>query len=142
MTGKIRIGCGVLAVSLCAWSLGPGRSALAGEADREAVRRAALAYVEAFYEVDPGKIDRHVHPEVSNIGFVPAPEGGGYREVRMGFADIKKNAATANKDGVFPKGAVKEVVVFDVLNQTASVKVLAAWGIDRKSTRLNSSHNR
>lgn len=124
---RLPICCAATAVLL----LGLGRSSAAppAEAEREAVRRAALAYVEAFYELEPLKIEKNVHPEVSNRGFVPA-EAGGSREVRMDFAGLKQNAASVNKEGVFPKNPIKEVAVFEVLDRIASVKVLAEWGID------------
>jgi putative lumazine-binding protein len=106
------------------------QAAAAGESDREAVRRTALAYAEAFYEADPARIEKYVHPEVANRGFVLAAEGG-FREVRMDFAGLKQNAASINKKGnVFPKSPIKEVVVYDVLDSIATVKVLAEWGVD------------
>ena len=38
-------------------------------ADRAAVERAALDYVEGVYEVKPELIERSVHPDLAKVGF-------------------------------------------------------------------------
>lgn len=48
----------------------------------------------------------------------------------MTFAQLVELSKNYNKNGSIPKDAPKEVVVFDVEDQTASVKVTAVWGID------------
>lgn len=48
----------------------------------------------------------------------------------MTFKELVELAKTYNARGTVPKDAPKEVVVFDVADQTASVKVTAVWGID------------
>lgn len=98
--------------------------------DREAVRRAALDYVESIYDVDPSKAERSVHPELVKRGFFKRSEDSGYSPHTMTFAELVELAGKYNKDGRVPKDAPKEVVVFDVADQTASAKVTASWGID------------
>jgi hypothetical protein len=48
----------------------------------------------------------------------------------MTFQQLVDLAKTYNKGGRVPKDSVKEVVVFDVSDQTASAKLTAVWGID------------
>jgi Putative lumazine-binding len=43
------------------------------------------------------------------------------------LVEIAKNY---NKEGKLPKDAPKEVTILDVLDQTASVKLVAEWGVD------------
>ena len=98
--------------------------------DRTAVRQAALDYVEALYEVDTTRIARSVHPDLMKYGYYRAD--GTYRGGAMTYDELTQLALRWNRDPqrVDPATAVKEVVVFDVLDKTASAKVVAHWGVD------------
>jgi hypothetical protein len=48
----------------------------------------------------------------------------------MTFTQLVELAKTYNKNGRITKDAPKEVVVYEVSDQTASAKVTAVWGID------------
>ena len=98
--------------------------------DKEAVRRAALDYVESVYDVDPAKVERSVHPDLVKRGFFIKKGETAYSPHAMTFVQLTELAKNYNKNGAVPKDAPKEVVVFDVSDQTASVKVTAVWGID------------
>jgi hypothetical protein len=100
------------------------------EADRTAVRQAALDYVEALYEVDTSRVARSVHPALTKYGYYRAE--GTYRGAPMTYDELKQLALRWNRDHqrVDPETAVKEVVVFDVLDKTASAKIVAHWGVD------------
>ncbi len=96
--------------------------------DIEEVRQAVLDYIEATYQVDPSRIKRSVHPDLAKLGFVQ--EADSYNEYRMTFASLVETAATFNQDGRIAPDAPKAITVFEVLDQTASVKLEAWWGID------------
>jgi hypothetical protein len=98
--------------------------------DRAAVRQAALDYVEALYEVDTSRVVRSVHPALTKYGYYRAD--GTYRGGAMTYDELKQLALRWNRDHqrVDPETAVKEVVVFDVLDKTASAKIVAHWGVD------------
>jgi hypothetical protein len=98
--------------------------------DREAVRQAALDYVESIYNVNPALVERSVHPELAKRGFSVGKGETAYTARVMTYEQLIELARSYNKDGRIPKDAPKEVVVFDVADQTASAKVVAAWGID------------
>ena len=100
------------------------------EREEQAVREAVLDYVEGVYEVAPARIERSVHPELRKRGFWRRNADDPYRMAPMTFEQLVNLAGNYNKDGRVPKDAVKEVVVLDVLDQTASVKLVAHWGID------------
>lgn len=100
-------------------------------ADQEAVRMAVLDYVEAIYTVDPSRIERSVHPKLAKTGFYRGPNDPTYRPGSvMTFTQLVEVAKSWNKDGKQPKDAPKEITIFDVLDQTATAKLVAAWGID------------
>jgi len=103
---------------------------LAEDVDEAAVRAAVLDYVEGIYEVTPERIERSVHPELAKRGFAHREETDDYREIPMSYERLVKLAATYNTDGRVPDDAPKEVVIYEVLDQTASIKLIADWGID------------
>jgi hypothetical protein len=108
-----------------------GASAQQGaDAEREAVKQAVLDYVEGIYEVNPARIERSVHPDMAKRGFFVKKGETAYSSDVMTFQQLVQLAGTYNKNGRVPKDAPKEVVVFDVSDQTASAKLTAVWGID------------
>lgn len=100
------------------------------DADREAVRQAVLDYVEGVYEVSPQRIERSVHPDLVKRGFFIKKGETSYSTSPMTFTELVNLSKSYNKSGKLPKDAPKEVVVFDVLDQTASAKLTAIWGVD------------
>jgi hypothetical protein len=102
----------------------------AGERERDLVRRAVLDYVEGFYEGDTVKLARALRPDLSKYGFW-RDSTGKYDGERMTFAEAiayGKKVKGQNRP-VNPKWP-KDVVVFEVQDQTASAKVTAWWGTD------------
>jgi hypothetical protein len=100
------------------------------DAEREAVRQAVLDYVEGIYMVDASRIERSVHPELAKRGFFVKKGETAYSPAVMTFQQLVDLAKTYNKDGRVPKDAPKDVVIYDVSDQTASAKLTAVWGID------------
>jgi hypothetical protein len=99
--------------------------------DKEAVRAAAMDYIEALYQAQPDRIARSVHPKLTKLGFAKKQGETTYSEFPMTYDQLVNLAGSWNKDG--KRGvdkAPKEVAVYEVLDQTASAKVTAQWGID------------
>jgi Putative lumazine-binding len=119
-------------LALVMLSLAPFCSAQAQtDAEREAVRQAALDYVEGIYNVEPSRIERSVHPKLAKLGFYRPPADDAYRPgSAMTFERLVEVAKNFNKEGKLRKDAPKEVTILDLLDQTASVKLVAEWGVD------------
>lgn len=99
------------------------------EGDRSGVERAALDYLEGFYEGDTEKLRRGVHPDVQKFGF--ALNDGVYQRHPMSFQEMLDFATRVKESGDFPDSdAPKRVEILDVLDQTAAAKVYAWWGTD------------
>ncbi len=97
--------------------------------DRAGVERAALDYLEGFYDGSTEKIRRGVHPDVFKFGF--AKRDGEYHRIPMSFDEMLAFATDVRESGRFPdENAPKRVEILDVLDQTAVVKVYAWWGSD------------
>jgi hypothetical protein len=103
---------------------------VAPAAEVEAVRRAALDYVEAIYEADPTRIERSVHPTLAKRGYYVNRDGA-WQESPMTYDQLLQTARTWNANGkTLREGAPKQVTVLEVLDKTATAKIVAQWGID------------
>jgi len=106
-------------------------SDVATDADREAVRQAALNYVNALYYADSTLVVESVDPRLKKYGYYYR-EGEGYSEGIMTYDELTSLATRWNADArrFDPDGHPKSVTVFEVLDKTASAKVTAEWGSD------------
>ena len=99
--------------------------------DTAGVRRAALDYIEGFYEGDSTKHVRSVRPEVFKYGFSRHRDSTTYQGMQMTWPQFHAFANRVKASGrPTPPTAPKEVQLFEVLDQTASAKIVAWWGID------------
>lgn len=99
-------------------------------ADSAGVRRAALDYLEGFYEGDSTKHTRSINPSVYKYGFSRARDGSynGSQMTWPEFHEFTRNVRANNRQR--SPETIKEVQILDVVDQTAAVKVTAYWGID------------
>jgi len=102
------------------------------EAETQKVEAAILDYVEALYEADTSRVYRSVHPELRKRGYYFRGEAKGYTDkLEMSFEQLVSLSSRWNKDGKnADENSPKEVTVFEVLDKTATAKVVAEWGID------------
>jgi hypothetical protein len=108
-----------------------GAVTLRPDSDREAVEQAVYDYVDALYLVDPARIERSVHPSLTKLGFWRQDSADSYQRLTMTFDELRDLAGRWNQSGrVDPATAPREVVVIDVLDQTAMAKLTADWGVD------------
>jgi hypothetical protein len=126
----VRIALGAALLLAPGWSgTASGQSSPADQ--REQVRRAVLDYVEGFYEGDTTKLVRSIRPEVFKYGFWIPRDSARYHGERMPWSEFLAyaNRVKANNRQA-PATAPKQVEIYDVLDQTASAKLTASWGID------------
>jgi hypothetical protein len=99
--------------------------------EREAVRQAVGDYVDGFYQGDTTRLMRSVSPRVSKFGYQRAAAGGPYQGSGMAFLDFL-SFANGVREGRNrpPEDPVREIVLLDVQDQTASAKLIAWWGTD------------
>lgn len=98
--------------------------------DRAAVERAVRDYLEALYDVEPAKIERSVHPDLVKRGFFLGSDGQ-YGEDVMTYEDLYLLAGEWNADRDRDiENAPRDVQVLDLLDQTATARLVAHWGID------------
>ena len=99
-------------------------------ADRDAVRRAALDYIEGFYDGDTAKLVRALRPELSKYGFW-RDSTQKYIGEQMTYTEAIEYAKRVRaRNRPVPAGWPKEVSIFEVQGHTAAAKVTAWWGTD------------
>lgn len=99
--------------------------------DRAGIQRAALDYLEGFYEGDTAKLVRSVRPDVDKRGYERARNATVYTEDRMAWPAFLTYANSVKARNRPPNPSwPKDVLLLDVLDQTAAVKVTAWWGTD------------
>ncbi len=108
----------------------PGVVRAQSTGEQEAVRQAVLDYVKGVYEVSHTRIERSIHPDLAKKGFFVKKGETVYSPHTMTFAQLVELSKNYNKDGHVSKDAPKDVVVYDISDQTASAKLTAVWGID------------
>jgi hypothetical protein len=107
------------------------RTGKAADADCAGVRRAALDYLEGFYEGDTAKLVRGIRPEVTKLGFWRPRDSTTYVGEAMPWAEILSYARGVKANNrQAPATAPKIVELLDVQDQTAAAKVTAFWGTD------------
>ena len=125
----------IVAMSLTAFAprtaaQAPADRAAIQRADRAAVEQAALDYVDALYTADTTRIERSVHPQLTKRGFwrdnETLPWGP---QQTMTYEQLMTLTKTWNADKKRDT-SIKKIDVFDVLDQTATAKVTAMWGVD------------
>ncbi|MFN0177076.1 MAG: nuclear transport factor 2 family protein [Saprospiraceae bacterium] len=105
-------------------------SAFAQSSDSLLVHRAALDYLEGFYEGDTIKLQRSLSPELHKYGYYKS-KNGQYEGDKMSYSDAIAFARGVLAKQSFPKpDAPKQVTLMEVQEQIACVKVVAWWGMD------------
>jgi hypothetical protein len=100
-------------------------------AERAAVERAVLDYVEGFYEGDTTKLVRSIRPEVTKYGFFIPRDSTRYVGEPMPWPEFLSYARSIRgQNRQAPAAAQKHVEIFDVQDQIASAKLTAWWGTD------------
>lgn len=99
-------------------------------ADSAGVREAALDYLNSIYNADTALVYRSVRPELAKRGYYIPRNATAYASEPMTFAELVETARTWNAAKKDTSTWPKEVRILDIMNQTASAKVTARWGVD------------
>lgn len=118
----------VLAVAAYAQPAKPVKRPPPADPDQLAIKAAALDYIEGWYEGNPDRMARAVHPElVKRIVFTV---GGVSRIENMGATKLVANVRAGGGTKTPAAKQRKEVFILDRYENVASVKVIASDWID------------
>ncbi len=120
----------ILFFSFVALSLLTSGQAADQAQEKEAITKAALDYIEGWFEGNAERMDRALHPRLAKRMVVPNPQGGPER-----FIDLTKDQmveATGKGGGktVAPEKRGIKVTILDIYRGIASVRVDSVAYID------------
>ncbi len=99
--------------------------------ERDLVYAAVEDYVDGLYLVQPDRIKKSVHPELTKKGYWKAKDKTTYDyDGMMTFDQLVELAGKWNAKDWLPKDAMKKIDIYDVQDQTAIAKLTAHWGTD------------
>ncbi|MBS9461326.1 nuclear transport factor 2 family protein [Flagellimonas sp. 389] len=106
---------------------------LHGQSQKDSIdiKQVALDYIESQHNVNPEQFERAAHPRMVKRTFWTDKKTG-KEYLRETFTDAMiLLAETYNQDGSkFPENPKKEIIILDIYDKTASVKLIADDWID------------
>jgi len=95
--------------------------------DEIGVRQAARDYIHAFYDGDPSLGERGVSEILAKRGFARRSVEDDYTgPLHMSYEELLELASEYSA----PEGSPENIIIFEISDVTASVKVEAEWGFD------------
>lgn len=99
------------------------------DADREAIKQAALDYVDGFYSSSVERLDKALHPNLQKVTLHTLPSGKTMLDFNGAKANLMEYAAM--KAGAKPPEARKiEVTILDVFKNIATIRIDSADFLD------------
>ena len=107
----------------------PAATTAPSDADRAAITQAALDYIESWYEGNPERMERALHPDLAKRIVHVAPDGRGRVEHMGALALVQGVRGGYGKNTPIEKQQ-KDITILDVYGNAASVKLVASDWID------------
>jgi len=98
-------------------------------ADSAAIRATALDYIEGWYEADPARMERSLHPHLAKRFFEPLPDGG-VRLTDTSALELVQQVRAGGGSSVPAAERRTDVAILDIFQDVASVRVDAHGWID------------
>jgi hypothetical protein len=88
-----------------------------------------LDYIEGIEEGDPTRIERSIHPDLKARGLLAAQEGA-QSLILLTFTELLELRNASRQKGNMPQAARTDMLICDLEDQIATVKLTAWWGTD------------
>src|SRR5262245_46611326 len=102
----------------------------ASEADKEAIKQTALDYIEGWYEGNPERMERALHPELAKRIVRTNPQNNLSRLDQMSAMSLVLGTRRGGGKDTPKERQQKDVTILDVYENAASVKIVASDWID------------
>lgn len=99
-------------------------------ADAAAIKQTALDYIEGWYEGNAERMERALHPELAKRIAETNPQNGRSRLNQMSAMTLVQGTRSGGGTRTPKEKQQKDVVILDVFERAASVKVVASDWID------------
>lgn len=104
-----------------------------GEADKAAIKQAAMDYVDGYYSSSVERLDKALHPNLQKVTLHTLPSGRTLLDFNGTAANLKESVrmSAASGRGVKPEEERKiNVTIFDVFDNIATIKIDSADFLD------------
>jgi len=101
----------------------------ASDADKEAIKQTALDYIEGWYEGNPERMERALHPDLAKRIVMTNPQGWSQLQ-QMSAMGLVQGVKRGGGKNTPKEKQQKDVTILDVFNNAACVKVVASDWID------------
>ena len=98
-------------------------------ADSNAIRQAALDYIEGYYEGDGARMERALHPELAKRIVRTNDQGRSQLQQMSAMSLVLGTRAGGGKDTPVADRR-KDVTIFDIYQNAASAKIYASGWVD------------
>jgi ribosomal protein S26 len=100
----------------------------AAQSDAEAIKQAALDYAESWYEGNPERMERALHPDLAKRIARTDPKTGRSRLDHMGALQLVQGVRAGYGKNTPKEKQLKNVVILDVVGNAATVKLeMSDW---------------
>jgi putative lumazine-binding protein len=107
----------------------PATSHAQSAADSAGIRAAALDYIEGWYEANPERMERALHPELAKRIVRTNPEGRSSLG-QMSALSLVQGVRSGGGRNTPAAEQQKDVTILDIYQNAASVKIVASGWID------------
>jgi hypothetical protein len=120
----------VLLVILTLGTFEAGAQTTVSDGDKAAIRQTALDYIEGWYEGNPERMERALHPELAKRIVRTNPQNGQSRLDQTNALTLVQKTRRGGGKQTPKEKQQKDVIILDVYGNTASVKIIASDWID------------
>ena len=106
-----------------------GSHAQTTEADRDAIKAAALDYIEGWYEGNAERMERALHPDLAKR-IVRSNDRGQFMLGQMSAMSLVQGVKAGGGKNTPKEKQMKDVTILDVFGNAASAKVVASDWVD------------
>lgn len=122
--------CLIFLFALTVFSAGASAQTPVAATDNEAIRAAALDYIEGWYEGNSERMERALHPDLAKRIVMTSAQNGRSRLDQMSaLALVQGTRRGGGKDTPKDK-QLKEITILDKFENAASVKIVASDWVD------------
>lgn len=101
------------------------------EADRAAIKQTALDYIEGWYEGNPERMERALHPDLAKRIVRIDPENKNFSRLdQMSAMSLVQKTRRGVGKQIPKEKQQKDITILDVYENAASVKIVASDWID------------
>lgn len=119
----------LVAFVLMAGVSGARAQATVSDADKAAIIATALDYIEGWYEANPERMERALHPDLAKRIVMTSAEGRSQLQ-QMSAMGLVQGVKRGGGKNTPKEKQQKDVTILDVYDNAASVKVVASDWVD------------